>query len=80
MILCIGDVDQNRLHDFLAVGPPRTGTTWLELMFARQASLPAGIKEAAFFTKSYELGRLPQGSARSPTECPCSRFWQKGPS
>src|SRR5579863_246370 len=61
-------VDQNRLPDFLAVGPPRTATTWLERMLAGRVGLPAGIKETAFFTKNYDLG-LPWYAAHFQT-CP----------
>lgn len=45
-----------RLPDFIAVGPPRTATTWLERMLEGRVGLPAGIKETDFFGGRYELG------------------------
>jgi len=45
-----------RLPDFIAVGPPRTATTWLEQILEGHVGLPAGIKETEFFGRRYELG------------------------
>jgi sulfotransferase family protein len=45
-----------RLPDFIAVGPPRTGTTWLDRVFRGRVGLPAGIKETQFFVWRYSLG------------------------
>ena len=45
-----------RLPDFIAVGPPRTGTTWLDRILRNHVGLPAGIKETQFFVWRYHLG------------------------
>jgi hypothetical protein len=45
-----------RLPDFIAVGPVRTGTTWLDGIFRGHLGLPAGIKETQFFGWRYQLG------------------------
>lgn len=45
-----------RLPDFIAVGPVRTGTTWLDSIFRGRIGLPARIKELQFFGWRYELG------------------------
>lgn len=45
-----------RLPDFIAVGPPRTATTWLEQILEGRVGLPAGIKETDFFGGRHELG------------------------
>ncbi len=47
---------KGRLPDFLAVGPPRTGTTWLHGVLTGHVGLPSGIKETQFFAWNYELG------------------------
>jgi hypothetical protein len=44
-----------RLPDFIAVGPPRTGTTWLHRVLRGHVGLPS-IKETQFFTYNYALG------------------------
>ncbi len=44
-----------RLPDFIAVGPQRTGTTWLHLVLAGHVGLPT-IKETDFFTRHYDKG------------------------
>jgi sulfotransferase family protein len=44
------------LPDFIAVGPVRTGTTWLDGVFRGHVGLPAGIKETQFFGWRYGLG------------------------
>lgn len=43
---------------FLAVGPQRTGTTWLYKMLRQhnQLHLPEGVKETMFFDRRYERG------------------------
>ena len=41
---------------FIAVGPPRTATTWLEHALAGHVGLPAGIKETDYFGNRYALG------------------------
>jgi hypothetical protein len=46
---------QGRLPDFIAVGPPRTGTTWLDRTLRRHVGLPS-IKETQFFAYNYDLG------------------------
>jgi hypothetical protein len=45
-----------RLPDFIGVGPPRTGTTWLDRILRNHVGLPAGIKETQFFVWRYHLG------------------------
>ncbi|HKV55882.1 MAG TPA: sulfotransferase [Candidatus Binataceae bacterium] len=45
-----------RMPDFLAVGPPRTATTWLEYMIEGHVTLPRGIKETDFFGGNFDLG------------------------
>jgi len=44
-----------RLPDFIAVGPPRTGTTWLDRTLRGHVGLPS-IKETQFFAYNYNLG------------------------
>ncbi len=48
--------DASRLPDFLAVGPQRTGTTWLHEVTKPHLGLPRGIKETDFFLKNYAMG------------------------
>jgi hypothetical protein len=48
--------DTPRLPDFIAVGPQRTGTTWLHEVMRPQVGLPRGIKETDFFLKNYSMG------------------------
>ncbi|MGH7913311.1 MAG: sulfotransferase family protein [Candidatus Binataceae bacterium] len=45
-----------RLPDFIAVGPPRTGTTWLHRVLETHVGLPAGIKETQFFVWNHARG------------------------
>lgn len=45
-----------RLPSFIAVGPPRTGTTWLHGILYRCAWLPHLTKETYFFDTFYEKG------------------------
>jgi hypothetical protein len=45
-----------RLPDFIAVGPPRTGTTWLHGVLYHRVSLPRGVKETYFFDHFYAKG------------------------
>lgn len=45
-----------RLPDFIAVGPPRTATTWLDAVLRGHVGLPEGTKETHFFTRSYSNG------------------------
>jgi hypothetical protein len=44
-----------RLPDFIAVGPQRTGTTWLHRVLAGHVGLPS-TKETDFFSKHFERG------------------------
>ncbi len=44
------------LPDFIGLGPPRTGTTWLHRMLRDQVDLPHGVKETQFFTTFYSKG------------------------
>jgi hypothetical protein len=45
-----------RLPEFIAVGPPRTGTTWLDRVLTGHVGLPEGIKETQFFSWYYRHG------------------------
>jgi len=45
-----------RLPDFIAIGPPRTGTTWLHRVLEGHVGLPAGIKETQFFAWNHAKG------------------------
>jgi hypothetical protein len=45
-----------RLPDFLGVGQPRTGTSWLDTVLRGHAGLPRGVKEVDFFVKNYARG------------------------
>lgn len=47
---------KGRLPDFLAVGPARTGTTWLHGVLFQRASLPKGTKETRYFDSFYDKG------------------------
>jgi len=44
------------LPDFIAVGPFRTGTTWLDEALRGRVSLPKNIKETNFFTANFSKG------------------------
>jgi hypothetical protein len=48
------DADR-KLPDFIAVGPPRTATTWLDQVLRGQVSLPR-IKETDFFGANFSRG------------------------
>jgi hypothetical protein len=45
-----------RLPDFIAVGPPRTATTWLHEVLKGHVCLPTNRKETDFFTRFYDRG------------------------
>jgi hypothetical protein len=45
-----------RLPNFIAVGPPRTATTWLYEVLKGHVGLPANIKETDYFTRFYHRG------------------------
>jgi hypothetical protein len=45
-----------RLPDFIAVGPPRTGTTWLYRALGGHVGLPRDTKETDFFSANYARG------------------------
>ena len=45
-----------RLPNFFAVGPPRTGTSWLHHALAARANLPRHNKETRFFDTHYSKG------------------------
>ncbi len=51
-----GESGPIRLPDFIAVGPPRTATTWLHEVLKGRVGLPRGIKETDFFSKHYGRG------------------------
>jgi len=52
----MSDRNHARLPDFIAVGPPRTATTWLHEVLKGRVCLPANIKETDFFTRFYDRG------------------------
>lgn len=45
-----------RLPDFLGVGQPRSGTSWLDTVLRGHVGLPRDIKEVDFFVKNYARG------------------------
>jgi hypothetical protein len=45
-----------RLPDFIGVGQPRTGTSWLDAVLRGHVGLPREIKEVDFFVKNYARG------------------------
>jgi hypothetical protein len=45
-----------RLPGFIAVGPPRTGTTWLYRVLNGHVGLPRGTKETDFFSAKFSKG------------------------
>ena len=45
-----------RLPEFLGIGPPRTGTTWLHNVLEGHVDLPYGVKETLYFTTFYDKG------------------------
>jgi Sulfotransferase domain len=45
-----------RPPDFIAIGPPRTGTTWLYRALRGQVGLPRDTKETDFFSANYAKG------------------------
>ena len=45
-----------RLPDFIAIGPPRTGTTWLYRALGGHVGLPRETKETDFFSDHYDKG------------------------
>src|SRR5439155_1562759 len=59
-----------RLPDFIAVGPGRTGTTWLHEVLKGHVGLPE-IKEIQFFKWHYEKGL--RWYASHFTKCPAGR-------
>lgn len=47
---------KRRLPNIIAVGPPRTGTTWLDAVLRGHIGLPSGVKETQFFKWNYDKG------------------------
>jgi hypothetical protein len=47
---------ESRMPDFIAVGPPRTATTWLQHALEGHVTLPVGTKETGYFRENYALG------------------------
>jgi hypothetical protein len=45
-----------RLPEFMGIGPPRTGTTWLHNVLEGHVDLPYGVKETLYFTTFYDKG------------------------
>ena len=48
--------DSSHLPAFIAIGPPRTGTTWLHEVLEGHADLPRYNKETRFFCTNYTKG------------------------
>ena len=48
--------DARRFPDFIAVGPPRTATTWLDRVLRGHVGLPEQTKETHFFARNYGRG------------------------
>lgn len=48
--------DSRRFPDFIAVGPPRTATTWLDRVLRGHVGLPEQTKETHFFARNYGQG------------------------
>lgn len=44
------------LPSFFVIGPPRTGTTWLDRVLRDHVLLPSTIKETRFFDKNFQYG------------------------
>jgi len=51
-----GSKVQTRLPSVIAVGPPRTGTTWLDAVLRGHIGLPSEVKETQFFKWNYDKG------------------------
>src|SRR5260370_2519663 len=49
-------VDEMRLPDFIGVGPPRTGTTWLDQGLRGHVGLPGGLKATLFLGLPSDIG------------------------
>src|SRR5579863_8974828 len=47
---------KRRLPQTIAVGPPRTGSTWLHQALEGRVDLPYGVKETQFFNYFYDRG------------------------
>jgi hypothetical protein len=47
---------ESKLPKYIAVGPPRTATTWLHEFLRDRVYLPEGVKETNFFSWNYDLG------------------------
>ena len=45
-----------RLPDFIGIGPPRTGTTWLHEVLKGRVGLPRDHKETDFFSRNFANG------------------------
>ena len=52
----MSEVATIRLPDFIAVGPQRTGTTWIDAVLRGHVGLPQGAKETDFFVRHYDKG------------------------
>ena len=50
-----------RLPDFIAVGPNRTGTTWMHTALKGHVNLPAGPEESQFFRSQFFRARYHKG-------------------
>jgi Sulfotransferase domain len=53
---CVSEQTQLPLPDFIGIGPPRTGTTWLHKALEPVVVLPHGTKETHFFSRRYDRG------------------------
>ncbi len=45
-----------KLPEFIGIGPPRTGTTWLHAALDEVVWLPHNVKETNFFSRRYDKG------------------------
>ncbi len=45
-----------KLPEFIGIGPPRTGTTWLHAALEEVVWLPCDVKETKFFSTRYHKG------------------------
>lgn len=65
-----------RLPDFIAIGPPRTGTTWLYRALGGHVGLARDTKETDFFSTNYAkgLGWYAKFFAKCPANLPAGEI------
>ncbi len=56
IVLAPSNVVTQKLPSFFVVGPPRTGTTWLQSVLSRCTWLSHPTKETRFFDKNFDRG------------------------